>query len=161
MTRTNDKFAENPRLQAATGGPHKTSLTITSRFCAVAILTLVIFIPTRTIAQTAPPKTVRITEVTDQAYIGRIITSLQGDLRSVGSKVTITRCTHVIDFVEDMPFGHDSSFGAICLVNDGGTEKQWLMCDDWMVGKFTATDQFTPTTEEIGEFIYNHCPPGG
>jgi hypothetical protein len=115
----------------------------------------------RASAQSALPDAVRLAEVTDQSGIERITTEFRRDLKSVGSKATITRCTHVVDFVQDMPSGHDSSFGAICAVNDGGMEKHWLMCDDWMIGKFTATDGFIPTTEGVGEFIYVHCPPGG
>jgi hypothetical protein len=104
---------------------------------------------------------VNITGVTDQPSIDRITGEFRKDLKSLGSDATVVRCTRVVNYVQQMPSGHDSSFGATCEVLDGGLKKIWTMCDDWMIGKFHATDRPISTMKDIGDFIYAACPPGG
>lgn len=69
-------------------------------------------------------------------------------------------CHHAIYYYQDGA-GHDSSYGAICAVAKGGVRKDWMMCNDWMVGKFTVTGQFEPTLDAVEKFVHDHCPPGG
>ncbi len=128
--------------------------------CAIAFVAFVTLSFAGPPARAALPDTVHLTDVTDHARIERMTDEFRDDLESVDSHATIKQCAHAVDVALDTQAGQEASFGAICTIDDQGTEKRWLMCDDWRVGKFHATDEFTPTTEAIGAFVYTYCAPG-
>jgi hypothetical protein len=104
------------------------------------------------------PPHVAFSEAKDPGDRTRIIANLNDNLNGLGVSAKIEKCTAIYNYVEDMPSGRDSSFGAICTLTTG---RQLLMCDDWFVGKFTMTGSFALTRDNIRYFIQYNCPPGG
>ena len=104
-----------------------------------------------------PPGT-SITPVVNAFARAKIIADLNRSLARLGKGVRIVSCSQIYDYVQPMPSGHDTSFGAICKLRSGA---EVLMCDDRMVGKFSMTEAFSGGTETVGIFTALNCPPGG
>jgi hypothetical protein len=106
-------------------------------------------------------KDVHINPITDDSELRETLSQIKDDLVRFVPSATPINCSNLIDYVEDMPFGHDSSFGAICKIKSQGAIKQVTLCDDRMVGKFFQSEEVMETAERVGVFIQTHCPPGG
>lgn len=134
-----------------------------ARHIAFAIALVLTVTPTVTAAQTGEsdlPPNVKLRDVTLPTERNRISSSLQDDLTRMGFDAKIGDCSLVIDYIQDMPAGKDSSFGAMCNVNSARGSANLVMCDDRMVGKFTLTSSVI-NREQLGLFIERNCQPGG
>lgn len=110
-------------------------------------------------AQSAPPPSIeiKIENVTDKEEASEIVRALQGP-RTGGQ---IIACDHVINLYHINQDGRDSSYGAFCTIDTGTQKLTFLMCNDRLVGKFTQVQTRAATQDEVGQFIEEHCPPGG
>jgi hypothetical protein len=101
----------------------------------------------------------RVKKVTDSAQILRQTRDFERSLSSLGGRVPL-RCTHMIELLPNA--GRDISYGAICEVIDAGSSRTIMVCDDTMIGKFTAkTSGFARNDDELIQFTKANCPPGG
>lgn len=89
-----------------------------------------------------------------------IVFALQNDLARIGFDAKIVECGPIIEYVEQMSSGHDSSFGAVCRVKSEHGVASLMMCDDWMVGKFTLAPR-SGDRDGLDSFVAKNCPPGG
>src|ERR1019366_3549594 len=129
-----------------------------SSITATIVVACVIVLTECAIADTLVPGRVRTSSITDPTQLQWIRAEFQFQL---GHEGYVAECHHAIDYVEDMLAGHDSSYGAICAVAESGVKKDWMMCNDRIVGKFAKTDHFDSTADAVTNFIQDHCPPGG
>ncbi|MBS0376738.1 MAG: hypothetical protein JSR73_19350 [Proteobacteria bacterium] len=109
-------------------------------------------------AETPPPSTVRATQSSDATELQRIRAEFQFE---VGHAGYVAECHNLVFYVDEAPSGRDSSYGAVCTIAAGGVRKDWLMCNDTMVGTFTKTDHFEDSPTFVTNFIHDHCAPGG
>jgi hypothetical protein len=106
------------------------------------------------------PANVKLRDVKLPAEKARILSSLQVSLTHIGLDAKVGECSLMIDYLQDLPSGKDSSFGAVCEVTSSRDTVNIAMCDDWMIGKFTLTPG-SMNREQLGIFIESNCPPGG
>lgn len=110
--------------------------------------------------EAALPARVRLQDVSLPAEKAKIVSSLQEDLVQIGMDAEISDCSLVLDYFDDSGSGRDSSFGADCDVGSAKGPRSLVMCDDWLVGKFTLAIG-AMKREQLGRFIRNNCPPSG
>ena len=102
----------------------------------------------------------RIIPVTSPEKMASIRKDLGSSLDASRPGSNISGCDQILSV---MPLqGRDESFVAICTVSSPQATRRMLMCDDTMVGKFTAVDA-APTADKrsLEAFLRMHCPPGG
>ncbi|HEY1880170.1 MAG TPA: hypothetical protein VGG68_09580 [Caulobacteraceae bacterium] len=129
----------------------------------VFILAIVALAPGARAAQAddpALPAGVRLEVVSLPVEKTRIIASLQEGLGQIGLDAKIDQCELILDYFDDRGSGRDSSYGADCTVTSAKGPESLVMCDDWMVGKFTLAPGAMPR-DRLGRFIRDNCPPGG
>jgi hypothetical protein len=107
----------------------------------------------------ALPAGVRLEVVSPPAEKARIIASLQEGLGQIGLDAKIGQCELILAYFDDRGSGRDSSYGADCAVTSAKGTQSLVMCDDWMVGKFTLAPGAMPR-DRLGRFIRDNCPPG-
>jgi uncharacterized membrane protein YhaH (DUF805 family) len=90
-----------------------------------------------------------------------IIRDFQDDLRTAKSDGRVRDCRLAIDYVSAAPAGKDTSWGAVCTVEQGSREQDVMACDDRLLGKFTMRYQFTESWPALIDFVGRNCPPGG
>ncbi len=112
-------------------------------------------------AETNLPATIRLSLIEDAAEKRVTIDQIKGDLRHADPETTLVDCTILINYVEQMPSGHDTGYGGACQVVSRGKATRITLCNDRMVGKFFESAQVVDEPEQIGFFIHTHCPPGG
>ena len=112
-------------------------------------------------AQPTLPSTVTLSPILDASEKRDTISQINDDLSRSSPVAKLLGCQTLIDYVEQMPSGHDSSFGAVCKVRSQGSVKRVTVCDERMVGKFYESDEVVATPGQIGLFVQAHCPPGG
>ena len=112
-------------------------------------------------AQPSLPSTVTLSPILDASEKRDTISQIRNDLSRSSPGAKLLDCQTLIDYVEQMPSGHDSSFGAVCKVRSQGSAKRVTLCDDRMVGKFYQSDAVVATPGQIGLFVRAHCSPGG
>lgn len=112
-------------------------------------------------AQSSLPSTVKIYPITDATEARETLSQIKDDLKQFAPSAKLIDCSNLVDYIEDMPSGHDSSFGAVCNIEIRGAFKRLTLCDDRMVGKFFESDEVIEAAERIGLFVRAHCPPGG
>lgn len=130
---------------------------------AVAISAILALAPGGHSAQAdeaALPASVRLEVVSLPDQRAKIVASLQESLDQIGLAAKIDRCELIVAYFDDLGSGRDSSYGADCAVTSAKGSESLVMCDDWMVGKFTLAPG-AMTRDELGRFIRNNCPPGG
>jgi hypothetical protein len=123
-----------------------------------------------------------VKEVTDEGLKKEIFRRFETSLGELGSPAHIDKCAFVLEY-RDSRNVRDFSVGALCRVDVGSAKRVLLMCDDWMIGRFTLKRDWSmevpspgayildnpslmsPTAyvnlrESIGSFIKYECPPG-
>lgn len=121
-----------------------------------ALLCAAVAIPSLAASQEAAPE---VTEVADPALRARILADLGRDLERLGASARVERCSVVLDYVQ--PGVRDTSWGVACSLGTGRSRTEFVACDDWLVGKFSLTENLVPTRERVQAFIATSCPPGG
>jgi|GEM_PF-2097545 hypothetical protein len=97
--------------------------------------------------------------VTDRKQINYVVDQFRGQLERLGSNAGVIACDNVTELTETGI--KDSSFGAVCTVQNGDNRLNVLMCDDSLAGKFTWGESGSLTREDVLRFIKRNCPPGG
>ena len=126
-----------------------------------AFLTLLLTIGGTAHAQSALPSTVRFSPITNAAEKSKTVSQIKDDLRQKTPGSTLSGCNMLIDVIEGLPVGHDTSFGAVCRISTQGKIQRVTLCDDRMIGKFFESAQIAKGPEQLGLFVQAHCPPGG
>lgn len=117
---------------------------------------------TRIAELNGPISVAGVTVVTDEKQSKWYVDELQKSLASQSPQSRITSCDVVVRTNEDT--GHDDIYGGSCMVSvDGKKEMRLVMCDDYMVNKFTTTNKYFygASLDVIGTFLRTNCPAGG
>ena len=152
--------AERDRMNA--GRTSRVS-TLSLRGFNLAVAAILALAPSSVAAQAdgAPlPASVRLDVVSLPDQKAKIIASLQEGLDQIGFEAKIDQCELIVTYVDDVGSGRDSSYGADCAVKSVKGTQSLVMCDDWLVGKFTLAPGMM-RRDQLGRFIRNNCPPGG
>jgi hypothetical protein len=97
--------------------------------------------------------------VTDTATIKRVSRDFERSLKLVGFRGQL-RCVRMIRLLPNS--GRDTSYGAICEIQNTSSSRMVMACDDTMIGKFTfKTSGFAVDDQELSSFTEFNCPPGG
>ena len=107
---------------------------------------------------TLSPHSVTIRYVMNRKQINYVLEQFRGQLRRLGSDVSVVSCDHVIELTEEGV--KDFSFGAVCTVQNDNNRLNVLMCDNSLAGKFTWGRSRSLTREDVVRFIKRNCPPG-
>ena len=112
-----------------------------------------------------------ITVVLKTTEVERLMGQLQKALNELSPAAKIQRCDPV---VQESAGTLDEIYGAFCSVSVHHKNFRLLMCDDRMVGKFTASLAYNVfdvrggrhglpalPLEIIVDFVNTNCPPGG
>ena len=129
--------------------------------CILTVAAIWLLAPSSRAAQAdeaALPAHVRVQVVSLPDEKAKIIASLQEGLDQIGLDTKISDCALVLDYFDDSRAGRDSSYGADCAVRSTKGTEGLVMCDAWLVGKFTLTPG-AMRREQLGQFIRNNCPP--
>lgn len=108
--------------------------------------------------EAALPAHVRLQDVGLPDERAKIVSSLQESLDQIGFDAKISDCALMLDYFDDAGSGRDSSYGADCTVRSAKGSESLVLCDDWLVGKFTLAPG-AMAREQLGRFIRNNCPP--
>ncbi len=97
--------------------------------------------------------------VTDRKQINYVVDQFRGQLGRLGSNAGVIACNNVTELTETGI--KDSSFGAVCTVQNGDNRLTVLVCGDSLAGKFTWEESGSLTRGDVLRFIKRNCPPGG
>jgi hypothetical protein len=105
----------------------------------------------------------KVANVNEPKQINQIIHNFQQRLVELGSDKQVTACDNLIYYYGQV--SHTSrravSFGGVCVLSNKGRPLHVMMCNDYMIGKFTLGGTDRHTREGVSRFIKNNCPPGG
>jgi len=77
----------------------------------------------------------------------------------LGFPIKDIQCTNFVELSQD---GKDRSFGGYCHISSASKQREVMVCDDTMIGKFTIKAWgFASSVDDLSEFIKNNCPGGG
>jgi hypothetical protein len=111
----------------------------------------------------ANPSSATVVDITDPKQTHRITADFQRRLTELGSDRTVTSCDPLIQYygpVTNTP-RRASSFGAACVLSGKERPIHVVMCDDFMIGKFSLGPPGSANKERLIRFTKDNCPPGG
>lgn len=91
----------------------------------------------------------------------QILANIKKELEVRMSGEELQECHSMINYVQEMLSGRDSSWGAFCTVKTGSIAKIFMVCDDWLVGKFALEPSDRSEPVRSAKFVQEKCPPGG
>jgi hypothetical protein len=103
-----------------------------------------------------------ISDIMIKSEIDEVVSGFQASMSLLSKEATITSCSIAVNYFATGA-GRDYSTGAFCEVRIGDISRSILMCDDKMVGKFTAkiiNYIYTIDRNEVVHFVRENCPPG-
>jgi hypothetical protein len=110
-----------------------------------------------------PSSSTSVVDVTDPKHIHWIIDNFQQQLIQLGSDRKVTACDSLIQYYGPVTntARRGYSFGAACVLSGKDRPIHVVMCDDFMVGKFTLGPPGAKDKERLIRFTRDNCPPGG
>jgi hypothetical protein len=146
------------------GFPNKRRAILDRRFVFISLLAILpAFCGGMVSAQesgvTLNPHSIRIRYLTDKKQVNYVVDQFRNQLRRTGSSAGIIACIHVTEVAEEGI--KNSSFGAVCTVQNGNDRLTVLMCGDSLGGKFSWEESGDLSAENVARFIRRNCPCGG
>jgi hypothetical protein len=109
------------------------------------------------------PSSATVVDVTDPEQIHRIISNFQQRLVELGSDRQVTTCDPLIYYYGQVTntSRRGFSFGGTCVLSGKGPTLHLMMCNDFMIGKFSLKGWGNMNKEHLSHFTRENCPPGG
>jgi hypothetical protein len=127
-----------------------------ARLSVLALMLLpVVAAPVR--ATTSPSDNVSVADADTRVRIKGILSEYLSNMQPTWK---LRQCSTAVSYHPPMPSGHDSSWGAVCIVDVGGKPQGRWFCGDWMVGTFSSRLGGDTTAERLGRFVASECQPG-
>lgn len=98
-------------------------------------------------------------EITDPAEVAARVTAFQESLRDSDIPGRIRRCDMIVD-VTDGRVSSNHSYGAICVIQFDRKAREYLLCDDKLVGHFALASSFVSDRGSVAEFVKDNCTGG-
>lgn len=95
----------------------------------------------------------------DVSEVRRRVADFDKSLRVSGLPGRVLSCTTVVD-VSFGTMSSNHSYGAICSVAFGKKVREYLLCNDAMVGHFAFAADYVHTREWVVRFVTNNCVGG-
>ena len=97
-----------------------------------------------------PFRSFRIRYVTDRNQVNHIVDQFRYQLSRFDSNAGIIACRNVAELTEEG--SANTSFGAVCTIQNGINKATVLMCDDNLHRKFTFGETGSMTRENVVSF---------
>jgi hypothetical protein len=118
-----------------------------------------IFIMIAALGSIAAEALLVVNDVTDSTHVSDRVADFDRDLRGSGIPGRVRSCTMVVDVTEGRA-SSNHSYGAICTVQFGGKPREYLLCNDQLVGHFALTSSFVADRNWVADFVKHNCTGG-
>ena len=101
-----------------------------------------------------------LADIADPTQVRDRIADFDRDLRDSGNLGHVRSCRMIVDVTQGMA-NSNHSYGAICMVESAGQPpREYLLCNDKMVGHFALTSSFAVDHGWVADFVKSRCVGG-
>jgi hypothetical protein len=100
-----------------------------------------------------------VNELTEATQVADRVAALDRDLRDSGIPGRVRSCTMIVDVTEGRA-SSNHSYGAICMIQFGDKPREYLLCNDQLVGHFALTPSFAVDRSWVADFVKHNCTGG-
>lgn len=101
-----------------------------------------------------------VADIADSAQARDRTADFDRDLRKNGNPGHVRSCRMIVDVTQGR-VNSNHSYGAICMIESTGQpSREYLLCNDGMVGHFALTSSFAAERDWVADFVKSHCVGG-
>ena len=100
-----------------------------------------------------------VNDLTEAAQVADRVADFDRTLRVSGIPGRVRSCSMIVDVTEGRA-SSNHSYGAICMIQFGGKPREYLLCNDQLVGHFALTSSFVVDRDWIADFVKHNCTGG-
>jgi hypothetical protein len=100
-----------------------------------------------------------VNDLTESAQVVDRVAAFDRTLRDSGIPGRVRSCSMVLDVTEGRA-SSNHSYGAICAIQFGGNSREYLLCNDQLVGHFALTSSFVVDRKWVADFVKHNCTGG-